>query len=75
MQCEAAYLRGGLTSKEMLQAYGLCEQALGIDNRNVRALVILALRRLALVYNWLSIDPQADRLRADKLNISRALAC
>src|SRR5271168_1939251 len=73
LQCEAAYLRLGLTSKEMLQAYGLCEQALRIDNRNVRALVILALRRLALVYNWRSVDPQADRLRADEL-ISRALA-
>ena len=41
LQCEAAYLRGGLLTKEMLQAYGLCEQALRIDKDNVRALVIL----------------------------------
>jgi adenylate cyclase len=73
LQCEAAYLRGGLLTKEMLQAYGLCEQALRIDKDNVRALVILALRRLGLVYNWRSVDPQADRLAADEL-ISRALA-
>jgi adenylate cyclase len=73
LQCEAPYLRGGLLWKGMLQAYGLCEQALRIDNRNVRALVILALRRLALVRNLQSVDPQADRVRADEL-VSRALA-
>ena len=33
----------------MLQAYGLSEQALRIDKDNVRALVILALRCLALL--------------------------
>ena len=73
LQCEAAYLRAGPISKEMLQAYRLCEQALRIDKDNVRALVVLAVRRLALVYNWESADPQADRLGADEL-ISRALA-
>jgi adenylate cyclase len=73
LQCEAAYLRFGSLRKEMLPAYGLCEQALHIDNRNVRALVILALRRLVRVYSRQSIDPQADRLKADDL-ISRALA-
>jgi adenylate cyclase len=73
LQCEAAYLRIGLQRKEMLPAYALCEQALRIDKDNVRALVILALSRLSLVYNLRSVDPQADRLRADEL-ISRALA-
>jgi adenylate cyclase len=73
LQCEAAYLHGGPISKEMAQASGLCEQALRIDKNNVRALVVLAIRRLALLYNWQSIDPQADRLAADEL-ISRALA-
>ena len=73
LQCEAAYLHGGPISKEMQQAYGRCEEALRIDKANVRALVILALRRLALVYNWESGTPQADRLGADEL-ISRALA-
>ena len=73
LQCEAAYLHGGPISKEMAQASGLCEQALRIDKDNVRALVVLAIRRLALLYNWQSINPQADRLAADDL-ISRALA-
>ena len=73
LQCEAAYLHSGPISKEMRQAYGLCEQALRIDKANVRALVVLAVRRLALVYNWQSPDPQADRIAADEL-ISRALA-
>jgi adenylate cyclase len=73
LQCEAAYLRSGPISKEMQEASGRCEQALQIDKDNVRALVVLAVRRLALVYNWQSSDPQADRLAADAL-ISRALA-
>ena len=73
LQCEAAYLHSGPISKEMQQAYGLCERALRIDKANVRALVVLAVRRLALVYNWQSADPKADRLAADEL-ISRALA-
>src|SRR3984957_19729368 len=73
LQCEAAYLHGGPISKEMAQASGLCEQAPQIDKNNVRALVVLAIRRLALLYNWQRIDPQADRLAADDL-ISRALA-
>ena len=73
LQCEAAYLHSGPISKEMRQAYGLCEQALRIDKANVRALVVLAVRRLALVYNWQSPNPQADRIAADEL-ISRALA-
>ena len=73
LQCEAAYLRLGLQRKEMLPAYALCEQALRIDNRNVRALAILALKLSVQVFNLQSVDPQADRLRADEL-ISRALA-
>ena len=73
LQCEAAYLRLGLQRKEMLPAYALCEQALRIDNRNVRALVILALRLIVRVRNLQSVDPQADGIRADEL-ISRALS-
>jgi cytochrome c-type biogenesis protein CcmH/NrfG len=57
----------------MLPAYRLCEQALAIDSRNVRALVILALRHLVLARNLQSDDPQTDRLKAGEL-ISRALA-
>ena len=73
LQCEAAYLRFGSVQREMLPAYALCEQALQIDNRNVRALVILAQRLAARVYNLQSVDPQADGLSADEL-MSRALA-
>jgi adenylate cyclase len=73
LQCEATYLRFGLARKEMLPAYGLCERALLIDTRNVRALVILALRSLVLAHNLQSADPQADIRRGDEL-ISRALA-
>ena len=56
-----------------MPVYALCEQALQIDNRNVRALAILALRLMVRGRNLQSVDPQADRLRADEL-ISRALA-
>jgi adenylate cyclase len=73
LQCEADYLRIGLSRTEMLPGYRLCEQALAIDSRNVRALVILALRPLVLVRNLLSDDPQTDRLKAGEL-ISRAIA-
>jgi adenylate cyclase len=73
LQCEAAYLRLGLLRKEMLPAYRLCEQALQIDNNNVRALVILALRLLVQARSMETADAQADRVRADELT-SRALA-
>jgi adenylate cyclase len=73
LQCEATYLRFGLLRKEMLPALSLCEHALLIDSRNVRALVILALRSLVLAHNMQSADPQTDMHRADEL-ISRALA-
>jgi adenylate cyclase len=73
LQCEATYLRFGLVREEMLPAYGLCERALLIDSRNVRALVILALRSLVMAHNMQSADPQADIRRGDEL-ISRALA-
>lgn len=51
----------------------LCEQALRIDNRNVRALVILAVRSLVRGRSLLRDNPQADRVKADELT-SRALA-
>jgi adenylate cyclase len=73
LQCEAAYLRFGSLRKEMLPAYALCERALQIDNRNVRALAVLALRLVVRVRNQQSVDPQADGVRADELT-SRALA-
>jgi TolB-like protein/Tfp pilus assembly protein PilF len=73
LQCEAAYLRLGLLRNEMRPAYRLCEQALQIDNNNVRALVILALRLLVQARNMETADAQADLVRADELT-SRALA-
>ena len=76
-QCEAAYLRFGISRMisrmEMLPAWGLCERALEIDGRNVRALVILALGSVVRVINLQSADPQADIQRADEFT-QRALA-
>ena len=72
-QCEAAYLRNGLARKEMIPAYGLCERALEIDSRNVRALVILALRSAVRVLYLQSADRQVDIQRIDEFT-QRALA-
>ena len=58
LQCEAAYFALVQYRKEMLPAYRLCEQALRIDKGNVRALVILAVRRLVLVYNCKASTPK-----------------
>jgi tetratricopeptide (TPR) repeat protein len=73
LQCEASYLRFGLSRIEMQPAYALCERALEIDDRNVRALVILALRLMVRVQFLQSADPQADLSKSDEL-VSRSLA-
>jgi adenylate cyclase len=57
----------------MLPAYGLCERALEIDGRNVRALVILALRSVVRVLYLQSADRQVDIQRVDEFT-QRALA-
>ena len=73
LQCEATYLRFGSLAER--NAASLCPLRAGpeIDNRNVRALAVLALRLVVRVRNQQSVDPQADGVRADELT-SRALA-
>src|SRR5580704_12971097 len=61
------------TEAEIDAVFAAMDRALQIDNRNVRALAVLALRLVVRVRNQQSVDPQADGVRADELT-SRALA-
>ena len=70
MQCEAAsFVQGG---EAQIPAYALCEEALRIDPRNVRALVRLGTYYATRVSRVQSPDPQADLARADAL-VARAI--
>ena len=70
MRCEAAaYRRGGAVATPN---YDLCERALGVDPRNVRALIQLATYYSSRVSRVQSPNPAADLQRADGL-VSRAL--
>jgi adenylate cyclase len=70
MRCEAAsYSHGGAVATPN---YDLCEQALGIDPRNVRALIQLARYYSSRVSRVQSPNPAGDLQRADGL-VSRAL--
>jgi TolB-like protein/class 3 adenylate cyclase len=73
LRCEAAVQKGGFWGKEADAGYALCEQALGVDPNNVRALKTLAIKFFNRVNIGTSTDPKADVKRADELN-SRALA-
>jgi adenylate cyclase len=73
MQCEAAYLRWGVTPSIAQPAFALCERALQIDGGNVRALAVLGIRSQARVTLLLSDDPKAEVSRADELT-ARAVA-
>ena len=73
MQCEAGYLRWGVMPSAAQPAFALCERALEIDGRNVRALAILAIRSQVRIINFISDDPSDDLRRADELS-ARALA-
>jgi TolB-like protein/Tfp pilus assembly protein PilF len=70
---EAVYLRYGPNREETESAYELCEQALAVDPRNVRALSILAEKFSSRVTTGQSTDPDADIRRAAEL-VSHALA-
>jgi adenylate cyclase len=72
MQCEAGYLRWGVMPSAAQPAFALCERALEMDARNVRALAILAIRSQVRIINFISDDPNADLRRADELS-ARAL--
>jgi TolB-like protein/DNA-binding winged helix-turn-helix (wHTH) protein len=70
MRCQAAsYSRGGAAATPN---YDLCERALGIDPRNVRALIQLATYYSSRVSRVQSPNPAADLQRADGL-VNRAL--
>jgi TolB-like protein/Tfp pilus assembly protein PilF len=73
LRCEAAVQRGGYFGKEADAGYPLCEQALGVDPNNVRALKVLAIKFYMPVGMGTSADPKADLKRADEL-LSQALA-
>jgi hypothetical protein len=53
--------------------YTLCDRALEMNRRNIRALAILAIRSLARVINFVNDDPKSELPRADDLT-ARALA-
>jgi adenylate cyclase len=72
MECEAGYLRSGAQRAAQV-TYTLCDRALEMDRRNIRALAILAIRSLARVINFVSDDPKSELQRADDLT-ARALA-
>ena len=70
MRCEAAsYRRGGAVATPN---YDLCERALAVDPRNVRALIQLATYYSSRVSRVQSPNPAADLQRADGL-VNRAL--
>jgi adenylate cyclase len=70
---EAIFLRYGPNREEAEAGYELCERALAIDPRNVRALSILAEKFATRVTAAQSVDRDADVRRAAEL-VSRALA-
>jgi adenylate cyclase len=73
LQCEAAVQKGGYWGKEADAGYPLCEQALGVDPNNARALKELAIKFSMRVNMGTSADPKADVKRADEL-LSQTLA-
>ena len=73
MQCEAGYIRWGVTVNIAQPAFALCERALEMDGSNVRALAILGVRSQARAATLLSDEPKAELRRADEFT-ARALA-
>jgi adenylate cyclase len=73
MRCEASARFSGMSATQRDAGYALCENALKIDARNVRALVWLADKFSARVQEGQSVDRQTDSRRADEL-VSRALS-
>ena len=73
MQCEATYLRWGIPPSIAQAGYTLCERALELDSRNVRALAVLAVRSQSRITNLVSLDPKSDLRIADDYS-ARALS-
>jgi TolB-like protein/class 3 adenylate cyclase/tetratricopeptide (TPR) repeat protein len=73
LQCDAGTRKAGWIGKEAEAAYALCEQALGIDPNNVRALMVLGQKFWVPAAIGVSGDPKGDLERANELE-SKALA-
>jgi adenylate cyclase len=73
LQCYAGSVITPLFGSEYNPAFGFCERALEIDNRNAIALTFMALKYIGPVIRVESTDPQAAIRHADEL-VSRALA-
>ena len=73
LQCTAGVEKAGWIGKEADAAYALCEQALVIDPKNVRALQMLGVKFWVRASLGVSGDPKGDFERADQLE-SKAVA-
>jgi tetratricopeptide (TPR) repeat protein len=73
MRCNAGFIESVTGNKAQETALDLCERALQIDPRNVRALTVLAEGTIVRVNEFQSSNREADIQRADEL-VSRALA-
>ena len=73
LQCVAGVWKTGFIGKDADAAFALCERALAIDPKNVRALTVLANKFWVPAALGLSSDPKSDLERADELD-SQALA-
>ena len=73
LQCVAGVWKAGFIGKDADAAFALCERALAIDPKNVRALTVLANKFWVPAALGLSGDPKGDLERADELD-SKALA-
>jgi TolB-like protein/class 3 adenylate cyclase/Tfp pilus assembly protein PilF len=72
-QCFAGVFTSPLLTEAHNPAFGFCERALQIDNRNVIALTFVSLKTLTPVMDIQSTDAKAAIRQADEL-VSRALA-
>jgi adenylate cyclase len=72
MRCEVVLVNSRSGANEE-SGYSLCEHALRLDERNVRALVDLSFKFISRVIGVQSTDRESDIRKADEL-VSRALA-
>jgi len=73
MQCSAGFLNAQFAPDRVDQAYALCDRALRLDPRNVRALVELSFRSIDRVID-LSTTDRAGDIRQGEEYVGRALA-
>jgi class 3 adenylate cyclase/TolB-like protein len=73
MQCSAGFLNARFASSRLDQVYALCERALSLDPRNVRALIELSFRAINRVLDLSTTDRDGDLRQAGEY-VARALA-